>query len=108
MAENDDGIRIRITGHSEVAGCEGETGVQTDGRDWEHEVKLDWLGYIDMDGNWMKRLLMTALGTERLVWTNRTAEIGGNNLVSHLPVGRAIDLECGARYGMVAEPADPL
>lgn len=95
-----------IEGRSEVTGASspGEGG---DGRLWAHEVKLVWDGFMEMEGGRMTRFLLLAQGSERLRWGNRLLELKGEPAVAHLPAGRAIDLECAVRYGIVGEPVLP-
>ena len=68
-----------------------------------HEVKLTWEGFIEMTRNRMTQLVLAARGTERLKFNSMrpSKEIE----VAILPGGRRIDLACGVRYGILAEPA---
>jgi len=70
-----------------------------------HEVKLEWHGFIEMDGNRMTRLVLSASGKEEL----KFGSSGGKevNEVAILPGGRRINVECGVRYGIIGEPAGP-
>jgi hypothetical protein len=45
-------VRLRVAGASHVAGGEGQDRPARggDGRIWEHEIKLDWDGFIEMQG----------------------------------------------------------
>ncbi|HUY32892.1 MAG TPA: hypothetical protein VMV69_08935 [Pirellulales bacterium] len=67
-----------------------------------HEVKLKWHGFIEMDGNRMTRLVLSAGGMEKLKF--QSARGKDENLVAFLPGGHRIDMECGVRYGMIGEP----
>jgi hypothetical protein len=92
-------VRVQIDGKSEVAGFapDGQTG---SGPLWQHQVKLEWEGLIEMQGNRMTRIVLVARGTEKLKRRNKNEESGR-------PPGRHtafIDLDCGVRYGMIGEP----
>jgi hypothetical protein len=94
-------VRAHIDGKSEAAAA-ARDGQHGDGPQWQHQVKLDWEGLIEMKGNRMTRLLLVARGTEKLKRANK------NDALGHLPGGHAvfIDLDCGVRYGMIGEPAE--
>jgi hypothetical protein len=70
-----------------------------------HEIKLRWRGFIEMTGDRMTRLLLSAGGKEKLKFNSaRDAE---DNEVSSLPAGHRIDRSCGVRFGMIGEPVGP-
>lgn len=69
-----------------------------------HEVRLTWAGFIQMDGSRMTRLLLSARGTEKLKFGSSRG--GNENAAASLPAGRRIDMECGVRYGVLAEPVE--
>jgi hypothetical protein len=95
--------RLRIEGTSDVASASGA--VQgSDGRVWQHEVKLTWDGVIEMNGIRIRRLLMTAKGSEKLAWKNRATEMQGASDVARLPAGRTIEMSSAVRYGILGEP----
>jgi hypothetical protein len=96
--------RLWIEGRSEAAGASG-SGEGGDGRLWEHEVRLTWEGWIVLDGQRVRRLLLLARGSEKLRWGNRRMALQGERDVARLPAGHPIDLACGAVYGIVGEPA---
>jgi hypothetical protein len=104
-ASADAPTRLRVLGRSEVAGGEDASrpDVRSDGRVWEHAVRLTWEGFIEMSGTRMTRLLLAARGSERLKWGN--VFLQGESDVSRLPAGHRIDLACKVRYGIVGEPA---
>src|SRR5262249_2212507 len=60
---------IRIEGKSEATGTSAG-GAATDGRLWEHEVKLVWEGLIQTRGDRITRLLLLARGPGTLRWGN--------------------------------------
>lgn len=97
-------VTVRITGKSDVSGGPAEAGVRTDGRRWEHHVQLAWEGYIDVDGDRMTGVVLTAQGAERLRWGNQRGMFGGEPDVAHLMAGHPIDLDCEVRYGLLAQP----
>jgi hypothetical protein len=68
-----------------------------------HEIKLIWHGLLEMHGPRLSRLLLTAVGTERLRYqSSRDRE---PPQVSILPGGHRIDQDCRVRYGIIAAPA---
>ncbi len=97
-------VTIHIRGTSDVSGGPSGVGVQTDGRRWEHHVRLEWEGYIDVQGDRVSELLIFAEGTERLRWGNRRFNLLKEPDVAHLMAGHPIDLDCGVRYGLLAQP----
>src|SRR5262249_21481801 len=52
----------------------------------------------------MSQLLLRARGSERFQWGNKVSDLTGQ-LWTRLPMGHAIDLRCGVRYGIIGEPA---
>jgi hypothetical protein len=68
-----------------------------------HEVKLTWHGFIEMDGNRMTRLLLSAGGKEKLKFNS--ARGTDENEVAILPGGHRIDMACEVRFGILGEPA---
>ncbi len=98
-------LRIRIEGHSDVAGSQDTRLTRTqDGRVWDHRVTLTWQGYVDLNGNRILQLMMFARGDEQLHWGNHRFDGLGGSAVEHLMAGRNIDLHCGVRYGLIAKP----
>jgi hypothetical protein len=97
-------LRLRIEGKTEVAGSQdwSRPDGRSDGRLWEHTVRLTWEGFIEMQGKRVTRLLLAARGSERLKWGNAT--FPGGSDVARLPGGHPIDLACGVRYGIIGEP----
>ncbi len=70
-----------------------------------HEVKLTWHGFIEIDGNRMTRLVLSAGGNEKLKFNSARGKV--ENEVAILPGGRRIDLACEVRFGLLGEPAGP-
>jgi len=68
-----------------------------------HEVKLKWHGFIEMDGNRMTRLLLSADGNEKLKFNSARGK--DENEVALLPGGHRIDMSSAVRFGIVGEPA---
>lgn len=97
--------KVRITGTSDVSGGAGTLGIQTDGRSWEHRVHLVWEGYLDIDGDRVTQLILTAEGTERLRWGSARFQLLKEPDIAHLMAGHPIDLDCNVRYGLSAMPA---
>jgi hypothetical protein len=98
-------VRLRVAGVSHVAGGEGRDRPARggDGRIWEHDVKLEWDGFIEMQGNRITRLLLRARGSEKLKWGNPSMSAVDD--VACLPGGHPIDLSCQVHYGILGEPA---
>jgi len=100
----DNSVTLHVTGTSDVSGGQGAEGTRTDGRHWEHRVQLEWEGYIDLNVSRITRLVMSAHGDERLRWGNAAWLATSEPDVAHLPAGHPIDMDCGVRYSIVAEP----
>jgi len=97
--------RLRVVGASHVAGGEGQNRPAKggDGRIWEHDVKLAWDGFIEMQGSLITRLLLRARGSEKLKWGNPSMSAPDD--VACLPGGHPIDLSCQVHYGILGESA---
>jgi hypothetical protein len=68
-----------------------------------HEVRLKWHGFIEMNGDRMTRLVLSAGGSEKLKFNSAR---GKNEIeVALLPGGHRIDMACEVRYGFLGEPA---
>jgi hypothetical protein len=99
----------RVSGKG-PAHLEGQTEVTGDlagGGGHSHQVRLSWEGFLDLDGNRITRLLLSAHGTERLKYggAHPLAEPGRTlPEAAFLPGGRLVDLECGVRYGIIGTP----
>jgi hypothetical protein len=70
-----------------------------------HEVKLTWYGFIEMDGDRMTQLVLSAGGKEKLKfqWARGKVEIE----VAILPGGHRIDMNCEVRFGIIGETVTP-
>jgi hypothetical protein len=101
-AEGDKGL-WRIEGESEVV---SELSINVVGHG-VHNVQLAWEGFVEVQGKRMTRLVLAAHGREKLRFTTDDHPSRKENRpeVSFLFAGRPIDLECGVRYGLVAEAA---
>ena len=103
-ADDNEILRIRIEGRSNVEGGQsGGNRLPGDGRDWEHRVTLQWLGYVDIHDGRVAHLVMLAAGSERLRWGNRQLKVSTEPDARHLMAGHPIDLDCGVRYGLTAK-----
>ncbi len=103
----DETVRVRVEGVSVAVGGtnDGPGGDQrVDGRLWQHEVKLAWEGIVEMKQDRATRLLLVARGSEKLRWGNKRMDLKGEADVTRLPLGHAINLDCGVRYGIIGEP----
>jgi hypothetical protein len=101
----DDPVRVRLQGKSAVRGVQrgNEKGA---GRPWQHEVNLAWDGIIEMKRERISRLLLVARGSEKLKWENvpSKAELQAQRNVILEWAGRAPDVSCDVRYGIIGEP----
>jgi hypothetical protein len=93
----------RIEGQSEVV---SKVVINAQG---VHDVKLTWEGFVEMKGQRMIRLLLSARGTEKLQFAKDDHPLKKVNRdeVAFLPAGRPIDVNCGVRYGILGAP-DPV
>ncbi len=95
-------VRIRIEGNSEARGVQG--GDEHGGRLWRHEVQLAWEGILEVKKDRVSRLLLVARGSEKLTWGNVPREVPDDAGVILAFAGRAPELRCGVRYGILGEP----
>jgi hypothetical protein len=93
----------RIEGESEVV---SELSINVIGHG-VHNVQLAWEGFVEVQGKRLTRLVLAAHGREKLQFStgDHPARKENRPEVSFLFAGRPIDLECGVRYGLVAEAA---
>jgi hypothetical protein len=70
-----------------------------------HEVKLTWQGFIEMNGDRMTRLVLSAGGREKLKFNSARGK--DENEVASLPGGHRIDKACEVGFGILGEPAGP-
>ncbi len=105
VGSSDAGKTLHISGTSRVEGGPSEVGMRTDGRSWEHRVQLTWEGYLDIEGNRITQLVLTAAGSERLRWGSQRWNLISEPDVAHLMAGHPIDFDGRVRYGLTAEPA---
>ncbi len=97
-----DSPQVRITGQSDVAGRQRQD-TPSDGRQWDHAVRLQWQGYFTLDGPRIANLQLMAQGRETLHWAN-AALTHDEADARHLMAGHRIDLNCQVRYGLTASP----
>jgi hypothetical protein len=94
--------KLRIDGKSAARGA--SSGGEGDRRSWDHEVKLDWEGLIELKAGHVTRLLLLAHGSEKLCWGNEGGVFEKVSDVARLPAGRAINLASNVRYGFLGQP----
>lgn len=68
-----------------------------------HEVKLKWHGFIEIAGNRMTRLVLSAGGREKLKFQSARGRDAVE--VAILPGGHRIDMDCAVRFGFIGEAA---
>jgi hypothetical protein len=66
-----------------------------------HEVKLRWHGFIEMDGDRMTRIVLSASGKEKLKFQSARGKVESE--VAILPGGHRIDTDCDVRFGLIGE-----
>jgi hypothetical protein len=100
-AAGKDTILWRVEGQSEVVSAVAING------NGVHDVKLTWEGFVEVTGNQLTRLVLSARGTEKLQFAKDDHPLKKvkRDEVAFLPGGRPIDVDCGVRYGILAEPA---
>jgi hypothetical protein len=103
---DDDPVQVRLEGKSEVRGVQRGDEKGYTGRLWQHEVNLVWEGILQMKKDRMSRLLLVARGSEKLKWGHvpRESELQGQRNVILEWAGRAPDLRCGVRFGIIGVP----
>jgi hypothetical protein len=103
---SDDPVRLHLQGKSEAQGVQRGDEKGFAGRLWEHEVQLSWEGIIEMKKDRMSRLLLVARGSEKLKWANvpKESDVQRERNVILEWAGRAPDLSCQVRYGIIGEP----
>jgi len=96
---------FRLEGNSEA------TTTMERGKLFDHEVKLSWKGFIEMDGNRIKQLLLSGRGTEKLRWgpqgTAEAVKNGTFNPASTLVGGHPVKSASEVRYGIIGKPTPP-
>jgi hypothetical protein len=103
---DDDPVRLRLEGTSEARGMQRGDEKGFEARLWQHQVNLAWEGIIEMKKDRMSRLLLVARGSEELKWGHvpSESELQGQRNVILEWAGRAADLNCGVRYGIIGDP----
>jgi hypothetical protein len=85
-------------------GVEGKTAVQSElktNAPGEHQVRLEWKGFLRIEGDRIESLLLSAEGTAKLKWGSDRPE---EEEVRHLPGGRPLDFSGEVRFGVVGKP----
>ena len=96
--------QARRLGHSNVAGSVANDGRRGDNRRWQHNVDLQWEGYLDVQGDRLTHMVFAANGHEELSWGNPLAKVTTKTVIRNLPAGRTLDVDGGVRYGLIAVP----
>lgn len=93
----------QIDGNSEVV---SELRINGNG---SHNVKLQWQGFVEVEGGRIARLILSARGTEKLQFARDDHPLVRSNLdeVAVLPAGRPVDQEGGVRYGIIGIATKP-
>ena len=91
----------RVEGESDVFVDKLATGDADD----MHEVKLRWHGFLEMDGNRISRLVLSARGNEKLKFNSGRGP--NQNEVASLPAGHRVDMACEVVFGILGEPVSP-
>lgn len=68
-----------------------------------HAIKLAWYGFLEMNGDRMTRLVLSARGKEKLKFNSARGK--DENEVALLPGGHRVEMACSVRYGLLGEPA---
>ncbi|MEM7235411.1 MAG: hypothetical protein AAF517_24780 [Planctomycetota bacterium] len=97
-------VRLRLGGDSDVEGRQAKT-PRTDGRQWEHRIRLHWQGFVDLHDGRILRLKALAEGDERLRWGRARMPVGAKYEARMLMAGHRINFKGRVRYGLTANPA---
>lgn len=84
---------IRVTGQSHIAG---------DGKVWEHDVTLQWQGYVKVVDGEAVVVEMLGKGHEKLNWGRGDVTLMTEPDARHLMAGHLIDLNSEVVYGLSA------
>jgi hypothetical protein len=98
--------RMTISGNSRVRAKNRDGDPRDAGRLWSHLVDLDWRGYVEIDAQGVREIVVAANGHEELKWGGPGSHVSPesvHNPVAHLLGGRPLDIDCQVRYGMVAK-----
>ena len=96
--------RIELWGKSSVSGTQRTSGDGNDGRRWNHLVRLDWRGLIQLNdgGDAIRALALLAEGEEELQWNIHQKGSAQGSAVASLPAGRPIAFAGRVRYGITS------
>jgi len=98
-----DGEIVRLQGVSQVRIGERR---RSDGAGFRHEVKLEWQGFLRLEGERITDLVIDARGHETLTWGHpRLGRDEGE--VAHLMAGSPLDVDTQVRYGITGRQAKP-
>ncbi len=102
----------------EVWATEGAGGIQVEGSTsvhgvldgpggHEHDVSLDWRGYLRLEGDRIVDLVLVGDGKERSRFgLSQHLSSSGEGEESFLPAGRPVDLDAPVRYGLLGRTID--
>lgn len=93
LAEDETATRLRIVGRSHIDG---------DGNQWNHQVSLDWQGYLQFENGLVSKLDLIARGHEHLDWHIHNSSLILQPACATLMGGHPIDLDSPVVYGMHA------
>ena len=100
-----DGVEsIEIWGHSRCEGAAGKSGRNTDGRDWNNRVALNWAGRVSLENGELKSLVAIGEGEETLHWNHGKSSTPQGEAprtdVANLPAGRPVQFSGPVRFGI--------
>ena len=87
------GTQLRIVGRSHIDG---------NGKAWNHQVSLDWQGYLKVEDGLVSQLDLFARGQEHLEWHINNQSLINQPASATLMGGHPIDLDSPVVYGMHA------
>jgi hypothetical protein len=89
----------RLEGVSDLVADPAE---RPDGAVFHHTIKLQWEGFLQLQGSSLNQLVLSARGREVLKW--RSGGNGDEPLVARLPAGRNLDQSTEVRFGLIGKP----
>jgi hypothetical protein len=97
--------QLVISGTSRVNSKNREGVVADTGRKWNHLVDLKWHGFMNLNAEGIREIVLSARGHEKLSWGgpgSRVSPDAAKNPVAHLPSGHSLDISSAVRYGITA------
>ena len=98
--------QLVISGTSRV-NSKNREGVVTDtGRKWNHLVDLKWHGFMNLNAEGIREIVLSARGNEKLSWGGPGSRVSPDatiNPVAHLPSGHSLNISSTVRYGITAK-----